>query len=207
MDAMINILYGIISGIAASFLFELLRKNSNWFPGPSEAPEYVQPALPDEERARNRARLNLAMFNVFFYFYTYFIIYMALLMPPMFKTVFNNNTIYLSDARFIGLFLPKIEIGSSYVQSSFILIALSIYIPLLILVSKLSLPIAAVVDRFKSVNIYRWRGIQCIIFAMFAATLAVFSIYLFNETTLKEAFSTFLAFIALAIAFGASGKK
>lgn len=42
---------------------------------------------------------------------------------------------------------------------------------------------------------------------MFAATLAVFSIYLFNETTLKEAFSTFLAFIALAIAFGANGKK
>lgn len=207
MGAMTNILYGIVSGLVASFLFELFRKNSNWFPGPSEAPEYVQPELPDEERARNRAKLSMAMFNVFFYFYTYFIVYMALLMPPMFKTVFNKNTVYLSDARFIGDLLPQIEIGSSYVQSSFVLIALSIYIPLLILVSKLSLPIAAVVDRFRPVNIYRWRGIQGIIFAIFAASLAVLSIYLFNESTLKEALFTFLAFIVVAIALGASGKK
>ena len=204
---MTNILYGVISGLVASFLFELLRKNSNWFPGPSEAPEYVQPELPDEERARNRAKLSMAMFNVFFYFYTYLIVYMALLMPPIFKTVFNKNTVYLSDARFIGDFLPQIEIGSSYVQSSFILIALSIYIPLLILVSKLCLPIAVVVDRFRPVNIYRWRAIQGIIFAIFAASLAVLSIYLFNETTLKDAFFTFLAFIVVAIALGASGKK
>ncbi|WP_235466623.1 hypothetical protein, partial [Aeromonas australiensis] len=75
MDAMTNIIYGVISGLIAALLFELLRSNSSWFPGPSEAPAYVEPELPDEERARNRAKLSLAMFNIFFYFYTFFIVY------------------------------------------------------------------------------------------------------------------------------------
>lgn len=207
MDAITNIIYGVVSGLIASFLFELLRKNFNWFPGPSEAPKYIQPVLPDDERARNRAKLNMAIFNLFFYFYTYFIVYTALLLPPMIKTVFNKNKVYLSDARFIGDFLPQLEIGSNYVQSSFILIALFIYIPLLIFVSKLSSPIAALVDKIRSVNIYRWRGIQGIVFAIFAACLAVLSIYLFNETTIKQAFFTFLSFIVVAVAFGSSGKK
>lgn len=207
MDAVTNIIYGVVSGLIASLLFELLRSNSNWFPGPSEAPEYVEPELPDEERARNRAKLGFALFNVFFYFYTFFIVYMALLLPPMFKTLFNKNIVYLSDARLIGHLLPNIEIGSSYVQSSFILIALVIYIPLLLIVSKVSVPIASIVDKFKPVNIYRWRRIQGLVFALFSACLAITSIYLFNEMTIKDAFFTFLAFVVLAIAFGSGGKK
>jgi len=207
MDAVTNIIYGVVSGLIASLLFELLRSNSNWFPGPSEAPEYVEPELPDEERARNRAKLGFAAFNVFFYFYTFFIVYMALLVPPMFKTLFNKNIVYLSDARFIGYLLPNIEIGSSYVQSSFILIALTIYIPLLLIVSKVSVPIASIVDKFKPVNIYRWRGIQGLVFAFFSSCFAVLSIYLFNEMTIKDAFFTFCAFIVMAIAFASGGKK
>ena len=207
MDAVTNIIYGVVSSLIAAMLFELMRSNSNWFPGPSEAPEYVEPELADEERARNRAKLAFAVFNVFFYFYTFFIVYMALLVPPMLKTLFNKNIVYLSDARFIGHLLPNIEIGSSYVQSSFILIALVIYIPLLLVVSKMSVPIASVVDKFKPVNIYRWRGIQGLVFAFLAACLAILSIYLFNEVTIKDAIFTFVIFIILAIAFAFGGKK
>ena len=207
MDTVTNIIYGVVSGLIASLLFELLRSNLNWFPGPSETPEYVEPELPDKERARNRAKLGFALFNVFFYFYTFFIVYIALLVPPMFKTLFNKDNIYLSDARFIGHLLPNIEIGSSYVQSSFILVALAIYIPLLFIVSKLSVPVAYIVDKFKPVNIYRWRGIQGLLFALFSACLAIISIYLFNEMTIKDAFFTFLAFVVLAVAFASGGKK
>ncbi|MCF3099762.1 hypothetical protein EHZ86_21670 [Aeromonas australiensis] len=132
---------------------------------------------------------------------------MALLMPPMLKTIFNKTTIYLSDARFIGEFLPSIQIGSSYVQSTFILIALTIYIPLLFLASKVSIPIAYIVDKFKPVNIYRWRGIQGLVFAFFAACLAVLSIYIFNQTTIKDAFFTFLVFVFLSIAFAVGGRR
>ena len=207
MDAMTNIIYGVISGLIAAFLFELLRSKSNWFPGPSQAPEYIELELPDETRAKNRAKFNLAMFNIFFYFYTFFIVYIALLMPPMLKTIFKKNIIFLSDARFIGDLLPHIEIGTSYVQGSFVLIALIIYIPLLLIVSKLSIPIASIVDKFWTVDIYRWRRIQGLLFALFAACLAVMSIYLFNETTLKSAFIAFIAFIFIATAFASGGRR
>lgn len=207
MGILINIIYGIVSGLIASLLFELLRSNSNWFPGPSEAPKYVEPELPDEKRANNRAKLGFAFFNVSFYFYTFFIVYMALLVPLMFKTLFNKNVVYLSDMRFIGHLLPNIEINSSYVQSSFIFIALAIYIPILFIVSKLSVPIASVVDKFKPVNIYRWRRIQSLVFIFFSSFLSISSIYLFNETTIKDAFFTFLFFVALSIVFASGAKK
>lgn len=207
MEAMTNIIFGVISGLIASFLFELLRSNSNWFPGPSQAPEYIKLEFPDEKRANNRAKLNLAMFNIFFYFYTFFMVYMALLMPPMFRTIFKKNTIFLSDARFIGDLLPHIEIGTSYVQGSFIFIAFLIYIPLLLIVSKLSIPIASFVDKFWTVDIYRWRLIQGLLFAFFASFLAIVSIYLFNEITFKNAFFTFLTFIFIALVFTSGNKK
>ncbi len=207
MDAIVNIVYGVISGLIAALLFELFRANSSWFPGPTEAPEYIEPELPNEERAKNRARLNLFVFNVVFYFYTFFIVYMALLMPPMFKNIFNKNIVYLSDVRFVGHLLPNIEIGSNYVQSSFALIALVIYVPLLLIVSKFSVPIASVVDKFWPVDIYRWRSIQGIVFVIFAACLAILSIYLFSGTTIKGAFITFLSFVFLAIAFASAGKR
>jgi hypothetical protein len=207
MDAMTNIIYGVISGVIAAFIFEILRSRSNWFPGPSEAPAYVEPALRSDERARNRAKLGFAMFNVFFYFYTFFIVYMALIMPPMFKTLFNENVVYLSDARFVGHLLPEIEIGSSFLQASFIPIALIIYVILLLIVSKVSVPIALVVDKFKHINIYRWRSIQGIVFAFFSACLAILSIYLFNETTLMDAFFTFIMFFVVAMAFASGGQR
>ena len=132
---------------------------------------------------------------------------MALIMPPMFKTLFNENIVYLSDARFIGHLLPEIEIGSSFLQASFIPIALIIFVILLLLVSKVSVPIALVVDKFKHVNIYRWRAIQGIVFAFFAACLAILSIYLFNETTLMNAFFTLVMFFVVALAFASGGQR
>jgi hypothetical protein len=207
MDAMINIIYGVISGLIAAFIFEILRSRSNWFPGPSEAPAYVESELPSDERARNRAKLGFAMFNVFFYFYTFFIVYMALIMPPMFKTLFNENVVLLSDARFVGHLLPEIEIGSRFLQASLIPIALIVYVVLLLVVSKVSVPIASVVDKFKHVNIYRWRAIQGIVFAFFAACLAILSIYLFNETTLIDAFFTIVMFFVVALAFASGGQR
>lgn len=128
-------------------------------------------------------------------------------MPPMFKTIFKKNIVFLSDARFIGDLLPHIEIGTSYVQGSFVLIAFIIYIPLLLTVSKLSIPIAFIVDKFWTVDIYRWRRIQGLLFALFATCLAIISIYLFNETTLIDAFFTFIAFVVIAIAFASGGRR
>lgn len=98
--------------------------------------------------------------------------------------------------------------SESTVQSSFIFIAFIIYIPLLLLVSKISVPIASIVDKFKPINIYFWRSIQGIVFTFFASCLAVLSIYIFNETTIKDALFNFLIFVvlALAVAFASGGK-
>lgn len=182
MDILTNLIFGIIASLIAAVIFETLRNNSNWFPGVQESQNEEEPELQniDDQRAQNRAKLNLALFNIFFYAYTFFIIYIALLMPPMLKTLFNKNTIYLSDARFIGHLLPQIEIGSNIVQSTFIGIAAIIYIPTLFIVDGLTPPISCVIDNFFPITSRRKRGIQGLIFALCAACIAILSIYLFQ---------------------------
>jgi len=130
----------------------------------------------------------MAIFNICFYFYTLFMVYMALLLPPLLKTMFSPDAIFLSDARFVGSLLPQVEVESSIVQASFAVIAIVIYIPLLFVVDYMSAPIALVVDKFKPVNICRWRAIQGMVFAFFAACLAVLSIYVFNEISIQNSF-------------------
>lgn len=200
-----NFVFAIISSIVASFIFELIRSNSSWFPGPSKPvenvdPVYEHPKSQDERRAQNKAKLDAFIFNAFFYFYTFLLVYMALVMPPVFTKFFNKGVIYLNDARYIGDLLPQVEITSSYIQAPFIFLTTVIYIPLLFLVSRLSVPIAAIVDKFNPVTIHRWRAIQGLLFAFLSSLLAVLSIYIFNEITLKEAIFMFALFIISGVA-------
>ncbi|MGA6137572.1 hypothetical protein ACPER7_14880 [Acinetobacter dispersus] len=199
MDVIENIIYGIISSLIASIIFESLRSNTNWFPGPPELTERAEQKLPNDVRAKNRAKLSITFINIYFYFSTFFIVYAALLTPPMFKKLFNENVVYLSDARFIGHLLPDVVISSSYVQIYFIFIAILIYLPLLFVVIKISYPIALLIDKFKVVTIYQLRGIQGVIFTFFSACLAILSIYLFNEITFKDAFLTLAIFVVFGV--------
>lgn len=211
MDAVSAIFLGVISSLIASFIFEFIRSNSSWFPGPSDAPDYIEPESQHDseeyERKRNREKLGLTLFNLFFYFYTFFIVYIALLVPPVLTTLLGDHAIYLSDARFIGRFLPDVEVGSSYIQSAFVFIALIFYIPLLIVITAISHPVSRVVRKLKRIDLQVWRAIQSLLFLLFSSCLSILSIYVFNDITLRDAFLIFFVVVALAVAFMFGGKK
>lgn len=207
MEVVTTIIYGVISSLVAAFLFEVLRSNSDWFPRPYNEPSYRKPDIVSDGRARNRAKLHLIVFNTFFYFYTFFVVYAALLLPPITKMAFSKNALYLTDARFIGEFLPQVQVASDYVQWTFVFIAFALYIPLLMLSHALTIPVASIIDKFKPMNLYRWRKIQTLLFLFFACCLAVFSIYIFNEITLKNACWMFGAFLLLSVGIGSGNKK
>lgn len=210
MDVMLTILYGVIGSLIASFVFELLRSKSNWFPGPSESTSYKVNAFESndtiDERRVNRAKLHWTFFNIIFYCYTFFIVYAAIVFPPLIKSLFSGETIYLDNARIIGEFLPSVQIGTDFVQIWSVIVTVAIYIPLLLIVSRLAVPLSRVIDKFYKVDIYRWKQIQILLFISFSAVLAIFSIYIFNNGTLKDAAITLLGFILVSFFFSKAGK-
>lgn len=209
-DVLTTILYGIISSIIAAIIIELARKNSSWIPSPSENKSLkntLEPIEQNDVRSRNKEKLNRTFFNMFFYFYTFMLLYLALLMPPLLKGgLLNKGVVYLDDAKFIGTYLPHILIQSNIVQSVFIGIAIIFYLPLLLIVNKSSLYIALIVDKFKLVDFYEWRRIQTLIFMIFSSIIAILSIWLYNEMSIGKAFSSFLTFIFLGFVL-ASGRR
>jgi hypothetical protein len=214
VDIASALFYGVVSSVIASILFEILRSKSGWFPGPldlSSDAELEPPILENSNsgdvRAANRRKLRFFLFNLFFYSYTFFVIYAAILLPPMLKGAFSNVPVFLSDARFIGLYLPQVAIGSNLVQGWVITLAVVIYLPLLFVVNALAGFIAEIVNKFRAVTIYRWRSIQGLLFIAFAAILAIFSIYLFNDGSLKDAVLTLFGFIVLAFIFAQANRR
>lgn len=203
MDTLFNIGTNIVCGIIAAFLFELLRSNSDWFPGPRPLPIPlpVSSPGPDKVRLANKQKLNLFVYNVFFYFYTLYLVYAALVLPATIRAWFSRETLLLSQARFIGEYLPSIPIESGPLQTWGIIAAIALYIPLWLLVNLLSGPIARVLDNFVEVNIYRWRAIQTIIFALLAAAVAIGSIYIFGNGTFKDAAMSFFFFMTIGAVF------
>ena len=208
MNAITNFLQAVLASFIAAILLELLRKKSGWFPSPSDEPIPIKPEMSVfDQRESNRQKLNLTLFNVIFFGYTFFIIYIALLFPPMVGKFFNNSTILLSDAKYIGHFLPPVEIQSSIVQSYFIGLTFLIYIPIFLLVHILSIPISRVVNKFLPITIYRWRAIQGFLFIIFATLLAIISIHIFSDNSIKNAFYIMFFFLLFVIGAGVNDKR
>lgn len=210
MSVILTILYGVVGSLIASFMFELLRAKSNWFPGPSESIHYKVDAFESNDtldvRQVNRAKLHWTFFNVFFYCYTFFIVYAAIVFPPLVKALFSGEVVYLDNARIIGEFLPSVQIGTDLVQIWSVIVTVVIYIPLLLIVNRLAVPFSRIIDKFYKVDIYRWKQIQTLLFISFSALLAIFSIYIFNDGTLKDAAITLLGFIFVSFVFSKAGK-
>ena len=208
MDIVQNIVLGVIGSLIASFLFELLRGNSDWFPNPSRPPVDMQAPTPESDaREMNRRRAKMAFFNGFFFLYTFFITYQAVSLPPIVKVMLSKKELLLSDAKYIGVVLPNIAITNDIAQIGLLAVTIAVYIPLFVFITFLAQLLAPVVDKFVVINIVVWRKIQAILFVVFAALLAVLSIWLFYPLTLKDAGMNFLAVIALGMVFILAGKR
>jgi uncharacterized membrane protein YeaQ/YmgE (transglycosylase-associated protein family) len=208
MDAIQNIILGVIGSLIAAFIFELWRANSDWFPGPSTPPaRFMEPEAEADARARNRQRFKMAIFNGFFYLYTFFLVYQALSLPPVLRVMISGKPILLSDARILGALLPDVAITNSTFQLSLLLAALVLYVVLLFVVNFIASLLAPVVDKFWAITIFVWRRLQGILFILLAACIAVGSIWLFYPVTLKEALSNFFGVLAIGALFIAAGKR
>ncbi len=157
MDAIQNIILGVIGSLIAAFIFELWRANSDWFPGPSTPPaRFMEPEAKADARTRNRQRLKMAIFNGFFYLYTFFLVYQALSLPPVLRVMISGKPILLSDARILGSLLPDVAITNSTFQLSLLLAALVLYVVLLFVVNFVASLLAPVVDKFWTITIFVW---------------------------------------------------
>lgn len=207
-DEVINFLIGIASSLTASWIFLNLQGRKKWVPAPPKLlePEEVpeSPRNEDEARRRNRDKFESRTLQVVYYFHSFLMIYLAFLMPPMLKASFRNVPLYLSDARFIGNFLPTIEIGSSYLQFGFIFITFLIYVPALLFVDALTYPIARALNNYVLIDIHAWRRIQIVLFSIIALVIAVLSIWLFYNVTLIDTLQVFLFFVGITIALAGS---
>lgn len=136
MDAVQNIILGVIGSLIAAFIFELWRANSDWLPGPSTPPvRFMEREAEADARARNRERFKMAIFNGFFYLYTFFLVYQALSLPPVLRVMLSSKSILLSDARVLGSLLPDVAITNSTFQVSLLLVAVVLYVVLLFVVN------------------------------------------------------------------------
>ncbi|MGY6237082.1 hypothetical protein ACW910_06065 (plasmid) [Burkholderia ambifaria] len=208
MDALFNLLLGIIGSLIAAVIFEILRANSDWFPGPATPSRPYSP-IEDEfdERARNREKFKIFIFNVFFYFSTFYLTYAAITLPIAVKAMFAKTPVFLDQAKLIGEYLPSIEFTKDVVQASLMLVALVIYFPILWIVGGLATAIHPAVDKFWRIDIYVWRRIQLFIFSGFCAALAVLTIWAFYELTLVQAATNFLAVMALGAVLALGQKR
>ncbi len=205
MDALQNIILGVIGSLIAAFIFEVWRNNSDWFPGPSTPPvRYQKNSENSDPRRRNREKFSLAIFNGFFYFYTFFLVYQALSLPVILRAFFSKQDVYLSQARFIGEFLPDALITKDTVQATLVALTFVVYVLIYLLVNLVAGILAPVVDKFWAVNIYLWRRLQTLIFVFFAAGLAVVSIWMFYPVTLTQALANFFTVVAIGALFAMS---
>ena len=207
MNIILNLILNVLSSLTASAIFEAFRNKTGWFPAPSEPPKWASPKSGGDTRERNREVLTWRLFNFLFYFVTFSMLYIALLFPPLLKAIFRAAPLYLNDARFIGRLLPQVAVGSGIVQFSFVLIAFTAYVPILFFIESVSPPVARLINKYTVVNAFVWRKIQLVLFLLVASAIAVLSIWLFNQITVRDSFSIFSGFVILTALIVINGQK
>ena len=167
-------------------------------PPPSTAPNVA----PVDRRARNRSLLEATTQKFLFYFVTFATLYLSITLPPMFKAFLAKDPLLLSQARYVGEYLPSISIGKDYLQITFFAAAAIIYWPLLLLSEAIMSLLYPVVDSFRSVTQRLWNGITMLIFLGFCIPVAATSIWLFYAKSYGDSLQTVLFFMFIAFVVG-----
>ena len=137
------------------------------------------------------------MHNVVFYIVTFFMVYEAIALPVLLRSLFAKDLLLLSNARYVGGFLPDIVITGSAVQVVFVCVALALYLPSLLLVDVLAHGVARIADKFWFVDALIWRRIKVLLFCPVALAISIGSTWLFYPLTLATAAVNTLVFFLL----------
>lgn len=123
-------------------------------------------------------------------------------MPALLKALLARNDILLSDARFIGNYLPAIPVGKSYLQFTFFIAAAILYWPLLVIAEVGTSLLHPLIDAFRPVTFRVWTVTKMLIMMLLCIPTAATSIWLFYEKSFQESLMFVLMAGFMAFAMG-----
>jgi hypothetical protein len=204
-----NIFLGVVATFISTAIMWLWGNRGRWLassanrvePGDGdesrlEQPQSVRPASADR-RLVNRQKADQFAYKFIFYLCSFGVLYLSITIAPLFKALFTQGDILLSDARVIGQYLPPLPIGKSYLQLTFFLMAALLYFPLLFVAQVLAGLVAPLVDAYREVNERIMTAITLSAFLLFCIPIAASSIWLFYPKSYGESLMTTLFFLAV----------
>lgn len=131
----VEFLLGIAESLIASFIFQYVQNGASAV----SSRKYAIPSVdhndanfvPGDARLENRRRLSEFVKSVLFRFVTFYLIYASVAGPLIVKAMLSHGSTVLSDARYVGAFLPEVTIEGDWIQQIFFLIATVLYLPVM----------------------------------------------------------------------------
>ncbi|WP_095124673.1 hypothetical protein [Pseudomonas sp. Irchel s3a12] len=206
-------LWSLVLNVVASFIYagilSLWRLRSNQpIPAPvqkhkSTAVESIESveSVELDRRAKNRQKADETAVKFVFYFVTFGMLYLSISTPPLFKALFSSGEVYLSNARFVGEYLPAIPVGKTNLQFIFFIISAIFYIPLMLVAEFIARFISPLVDSFKEVTERIFAAITMLVFVVFCVPIGATSVWLYYEKTYAESLLSVLFFAAIPFVF------
>lgn len=206
-------LWTIFLSLVASFIYAGLvwlwkQRTSSPAPTPRTpcpAPSWVNSS--SDHRRQNREALEGGARKFIFYCTTFVVLYLSIMMPPLFKALFTDNELLLSQARFIGDSLPNTPVSKSYLQASFFLFAAALYLPLLLLAETITSLLAPIADSFIPVTERIWSAMTMLVFLLSCVPIAGTSVFLFYEKSFADSLITVLFVLFLAFALSQAQER
>jgi hypothetical protein len=188
---MLSDIWSIILNLIASFLWSGIvwlwqNRNRRTVSPPTPVLPTTERAEPIDRRARNRQALASKAHQFFFYLATFMVLYLSVTIPPLSKALLAKEQVLLSNARFIGEYLPAIPVGKDYLQLTFFLVSAFLYGPLLFFANGVTSLLYPLLDSFHPVTFRIWSVVTMLTFFVFCIPVAATSIWLFFIISFKD---------------------
>ncbi|MFU8617622.1 hypothetical protein [Neisseria sp. LACPHL-SPEC-2024-00856] len=131
----LNIVCGIVTAVIIGIFTGLWKKSrykcQEWVSGNSDRIPVQDTSLyPNDIKAKRRYEVKKFIGEVSFYTLTYLIILASFSMPILFHDPFGTNRLYLSQAKYIGMYFPEISMTGGYANIFVWFITLTLYVPI-----------------------------------------------------------------------------
>lgn len=200
-----NLFYSTVAGILATLIVPGVRQywrelfGNRQIPSDSVATE-EPPFFDSRDRTQRREDTKFIIWYISSNLLSCYLLYAAMVLPPMIASI-GTRVIRLSDAKFIGGFLPNYIIGDGFFQLPFMLATVVVYLICWVIVIGLYRVLFPVFSYFYHVDRYRRVRIKLALFVLLSAGISVMSTWLFVQPTLKDSVLSFAMFGLLGFIF------
>jgi hypothetical protein len=203
---LIEFIESIVAGVIATLILEYFK---NAVSTRAIRPHVVLQTQPCEEilprydhRSEGQERLDQVIWELVYRFLSFYFIYVSVAAPLVVKAAFFHGTLLLSDARFVGDFLPSVAIESRWIQGALFLIACVLYVPIAYGVRSM---VSWVESRRRLESNFARRRFALIFYFCISAVIATLVVYIYYAVTILQAAMSVFMFSMLGA--GAGTKK